>query len=133
MGVVQMNARRAGVVLCRCGLSMLVACERRRPGRRTRLCSRPLRAQDRWYLNALAGVRSRQLIGRPLGGTCAESRLDHNRVLVALRLANAVLLRMDESSVGCRPVVLGVVPSTLAQPTRKRTPVVLGVVPVSVV
>src|SRR5262249_18485582 len=56
-----------GVILCRCGRLMLMARRRRRAGRRTRRCSRPLRARDRWFLNRLLGVRSQQLNGRPFG------------------------------------------------------------------
>src|SRR5262249_6241251 len=85
------------------------------------------------FLSSPCAARSRQLNASTLGGSRAERWLDHDRVLVVLRLTSAVPLRRSPSRVGCRRVVLGVVQSTLAQPKRKRTPVVRGVVPVSVV
>src|SRR6266511_5277110 len=53
MRVVQSDARRAGA---RCA-GVVGACgwqpKRTRPERRTRPCSRPLRARDRWHFSAL--------------------------------------------------------------------------------
>ena len=60
-----------------------------------------------------------QLSGNTLGGSYAQGRLDLDHVLLVLRLRNAVPLRSNASRVGCRLVVLSVVPfsafSTLAQ------------------
>jgi hypothetical protein len=66
-GVVPPNARRAGRDPVRGGRHMRVAPERRRPARRTRPCSRPLRARDRSHFDsfrdALAAADG-QAVGR---------------------------------------------------------------------
>jgi hypothetical protein len=55
-------------------------------------------------------VRSRQLNAKPLGGTQSYRCLVLQGCSLVLWRTNAVLLRSNQSSVGCRPVVLGVVP-----------------------
>ena len=61
------NARHAGVIPCRCGRHMLLVRERRMPERRTRPCSRPLRARDRWFFDGFCGALAAadgQAVGR---------------------------------------------------------------------
>jgi hypothetical protein len=62
-----------GVILCRCGRRMRLATRRQATGRRTRPCSRPLRARDRSFFETLAVARSRRLMGIPLGGVSMQS------------------------------------------------------------
>ena len=56
MRVVQINARRAGVIPFWCGRRMLVALQRQVPERRTCPCSRPLRARDRSHFDRVSGA-----------------------------------------------------------------------------
>jgi hypothetical protein len=59
--------------------------------------------------DTLVVARSRLLNGNPLGGSQSYGCLVFERRCSVLWLTNAVLLGWNESSVGCRPVVLGVV------------------------
>jgi hypothetical protein len=52
--VIQIAARCAGVVGCWCGTIMPLPIQNGEPGRRTRRCSRPLRARDRWHFEVVA-------------------------------------------------------------------------------
>jgi hypothetical protein len=61
-------------------------------------------------LEDVSAARSRQLNGNPLGGHQTNSSFVLQRCCMMLWLTNAVLLRWNESSVGCRLVVLVVVP-----------------------
>ena len=55
-----------GVIPCRCGRRMRVVRERRMPERRTRPCSRPLRARDRWLFDRCCGALA-AADGQPVG------------------------------------------------------------------
>jgi hypothetical protein len=50
------TARRAGVILCRSGSRMRSTIQNNGSGCRTRLCSRPLRARDRWHFDSHCGA-----------------------------------------------------------------------------
>jgi hypothetical protein len=76
--VVQVKARCANVVLCRCGTLMLGAGQRHLPARPTRRSSRPLRAQDRSVLQASHGALAaaeRQSVGRDPSVSVASEML----------------------------------------------------------
>ena len=67
LGVVPIMARCAGVIACWRGTFMRAASQRHSPARPTRPCSRPLRAIA--GILAVVVVRSRRLMGNPLGGS----------------------------------------------------------------
>jgi hypothetical protein len=81
--VVPVNARRARWCGAACGAVMRAATRNERPARRTRPCSRPLRARDRWLFDTLCVARSRRLMGIPLGRSYEYPLLQHDIVHTA--------------------------------------------------